>query len=146
MTSAQTALAQTSYSPCECSRRRAANAHGGELRMALLFAVVVDFVLRSVDSTGLRLKDRLLSDLDFADDIAIFETCKSPLQPLLTTVQQKSEGFGLNINANKTKGMATSDSPMNIKCNDNDVEKMLYFKYPGSAIANTGSTAIEVVN
>ena len=111
----------------------------------LLFAIVIDFVLRSVDSTGLRLNDRLLSDLDFADDIAILETCKSRLQALLSSVQQKAKGFGLNINASKTKGMANSCSPMNIKCGDNDVEQVVHFKYLGSTIENTGSTAKEVI-
>ena len=113
----------------------------------LLFVVVIDFILRSVDSSGLRLNDRLLSDIDFADDIATLETCKSRLQSFsrLTSVQQKAESFGLNINSSKTKGTATNDSPMNIKCNDNDVEQVVHFKYLGRTIENTGSTAKEVI-
>ena len=102
-------------------------------------------MLRSVDSTRLRLNNRLLSDLDFANDIAILETCKSRFQALLLSVQQKAEGFGLNINANKTKGMATSGSPMNIKYSDNDVEQVIHFQHLGSIIENTGSTAKEVI-
>ena len=41
--------------------------------------------------------------------------------------------------------MTTSDSPMNIKCNDMDVEQVVHFKYLGSTIENTGSTAQEVI-
>ena len=95
--------------------------------LPLLFAVIINFVSRSVDSTGLSLNDRLLSDLDCVDDIAILETYKSWLQALLTSIQQKVEGFGLNMKASKTKGMATNDSPMSIKCDYNDVEQVVDF-------------------
>ncbi|XP_065582879.1 uncharacterized protein LOC136041987 [Artemia franciscana] len=112
---------------------------------SLLFAIVTDFVLRSIDSTGVRLNDRLLSDLDSADGIGILETCKSRLQALLTNIQQKAEGFGLNINVSKTKGVSTSDSPINIKWDDNNVEQVVHFKYFGCTIENTESTAKEVI-
>ncbi|XP_065557815.1 uncharacterized protein LOC136025756 [Artemia franciscana] len=111
----------------------------------ILNIIQYKFVLRSINSTGLSPNDCLLSDLDFADDIAIFKTCKSQLQALLMSVQQKAEGFGLNTNTSKTKGMATSNSPLNIKCNDKDVEQVVHFKYLGSTIKNTGSTATEVI-
>jgi len=58
-----------------------------------LFAVVINFVLRSINSTGLLLSDHLLSNLEFADDIAILKTCKSRLQALLTNFKQKSRRF-----------------------------------------------------
>jgi len=53
----------------------------------LAFALVIDYILRSIKSTGLHLKDRLLSNLDFADDIAILGTCKTRLRALLSNIQ-----------------------------------------------------------
>ena len=63
----------------------------GRMISLLLSTVVIDLVLRSVDSPGLHLNDGLLSDQNFADDITILETCKSRLQALLTSVQKKQK-------------------------------------------------------
>ena len=113
-------------------------------RSLLLFAIIINFVLRSIDSTELHLNDCLQSDLELADNITILKTYLSWLQALLLSIEQRAEGFGLNINPSKTKSMATSSSPMNIKCGNNDVELVVHFKYLGSTIKNTESTAKEV--
>ena len=111
----------------------------------LLFTMVIDYILWSTESTGLQVNDHLLSDRDFSGDIAILETCKTRLQELLLNIQQKAGGFGFNVNASKTNGKVTSDSPMKIKYSDNDVEQVVNFKYLGSTIENTGSTAKEAI-
>ena len=63
----------------------------------------------------------------------------------LKSVQQKADDFGLNINASKTKGMANSDSPMNTKFNDKEVEEVVYLKNLGGTIENMGSTTKEII-
>ncbi|XP_065565740.1 uncharacterized protein LOC136030600 [Artemia franciscana] len=111
----------------------------------LLGTLVIKYISRSIESTGLRPHDRLISYLNFDDDIAILDTCKTRLQELLSNIQQKVDGFRLKVNVSKIKGVATSDSPMKIKCSDNDEEQVVNFKYLGSTIENTGSTAKEVI-
>ena len=111
----------------------------------LLGTLVIKYISRSIESTGLRPHDRLISYLNFDDDIAILDTCKTRLQELLSNIQQKVDGFRLKVNVSKIKGVATSDSPMKIKCSDNDEEQAVNLKYLGSTIENTGSTAKEVI-
>ena len=45
----------------------------------LLFAIVIDYILRSIELTELRLNDCLLSDVDFSSNIVILETYKTRL-------------------------------------------------------------------
>ena len=66
-----------------------------------------------------------LGDLVFGDDINHLESCKLKLQTFINSVKDAAEQFGLQINRNKRKSMATSRSPLYIKCGDDQIEKVV---------------------
>ena len=111
----------------------------------LLFVLVIDYVLRDCTGFGIQICDnKRLADLDFADDITLMEANKERLQDLLEVIREKASLLGLKINSDKTKSMATSDSPLGLKCGDNTVEQVVDFRYLGSTVERTGSSEKEV--
>jgi hypothetical protein len=113
--------------------------------LPLLFILVVDNILSNCEGYGIDIGEPArLEDLDFADDISLLETCKLRLQTFINSVKDAAEQFGLKINTNKTKSMATSGSPLDIKCGDDRIEQVVDFRHLGSTVENTGSNAREV--
>jgi ribosomal protein S13 len=92
----------------------------------------MDYVLREAAGFGITVGNKILSDLDFADDVALLEMTKQRLQELLNKVSVKAEKVGLNINIDKTKSMATSGSPVELLHKNRRVEQVHEFKYLGS--------------
>ena len=82
----------------------------------LLFVLVIDYVLRDCTGFGIQIGEaKKLANLDFADDIALIESSKNKLQYLLNTIPKKVGYLGLKVKIEKTKSMALTDSPLNIK-------------------------------
>ncbi|XP_065580172.1 uncharacterized protein LOC136040034 [Artemia franciscana] len=94
---------------------------------------------------GIRIGEvKKLADLDFADDIALMERNKAKLQDLLNTIRENASRLGLKINTEKTKSMATTDYPLDMKCGDSTIEKVVEFRYLGNTVENSGSSEREV--
>ena len=87
----------------------------GDPLAPFLFIICLDYALRSAisDADGLTLKRRrsshhpavVLSDLDYADDIALLENTIKSAQDLLNRVEKACQDVGLFLNAPKTKYM-----------------------------------------
>ena len=85
----------------------------GDPLAPFLFIIVLDYALRSsiTSNYGFTLKRRRsrrysperLSDLDYADDIALLEDQINSAQELLTAVEKACQEVGLFLNAPKTK-------------------------------------------
>ena len=87
----------------------------------------------------------MLTNPDFADSIALIESNKTKLQDLLNTISENPGEFGLKINTEKTKSMATTDSPVTMKCGDSIVEQIVEFRQLSISVKfrvkRAGSTA-----
>ena len=109
-----------------------------------LFIIVLDYALRTAidDREGLTLTSRRssrhpashLSDLDYADDIALFADTIHEAELLLHKVESASKSTGLFLNPSKTKYIhinpSTNDS---VHSSDgSQIEKVEDFKYLGS--------------
>ena len=57
---------------------------------------------------GLKISGRNINNLRYADDTALMAESKEELKSLLMTVKEESEKFGLKLNIQKTKMMASS--------------------------------------
>ena len=108
------------------------------------FVIVMDCILRQSSDIGVKITSRQISDLDFADDVVLLEEAKLRLQLLLDAIDQKSEKMGLVVNVSKIKSMATSDSPLILKCKDKTIEQVKEFKYLESWIEYGGEIAIKI--
>ena len=117
-----------------------------------LFNCVIDHLMRRLLSRcnlGIQLGEYQLTDLDYADDIAIFAPSACVLQEALTILQEEANLVGMQISWPKTKLMAitpkpTNHLPLNI-CNK-EVLFVDSFTYLGSLITNDGSSSRDITS
>ena len=124
----------------------------GDTLAPYIFVIMLDYALRQVingreEELGFQLNRRqsrrkgplLVTDLDFADDIALLSEQIKQAQDLLTSVETSAPQIGLGMNAKKTKVMAynQSDEVRIITRDTSQIEVVQDFKYLGSWIDNT---------
>ena len=119
----------------------------GDTLAPFLFIIVLDYIMRqAIDGKeaelGLEIIPRrsrrslpvILTDLSFADDVALISEEIEQAQKLLTAVEKEAANVGLHVNAKKTELMAyNQNSKIKLKtlCGQN-VNKVENFKYLGS--------------
>ena len=98
---------------------------------------------------GLKFGDHAITDVDFADDLAILVDCMESLQEALRILQEEAAEVGLHINWNKTKIMAIDpsspivNSPFSLESTTSIVVAR-DFTYLGSIISSNGSLLPEL--
>ena len=85
-----------------------------------------------------------LSNLRFADDLALTTEDVRDMEHQLITVNEESLKIGLKIHKGKTKFMRNIDTTDNIQINGTEIEKVTNYKYLGQTIAMEKSTKQEV--
>ena len=124
----------------------------GDTLAPYLFVIVVDYILRqSVDNihtngitikkqTSRRHPSKHLTDLDYADDMALISDTLPKAQELLNSLEKASNKVGLFLNAKKTKYMTINvdaNHPPVTAQSGQVLEEVLDFKYLGSYIADS---------
>ena len=122
----------------------------GDTLAPFLFIIVLDYILRNCMSPdyGLTIHPRQsrrvpavkVTDLDFADDLALLSNTIQDAQSLLHDLEVAAEKVGLFMNASKTEFMTINIDPeeASIKANNGDpLEHVQDFKYLGSYIADS---------
>ena len=116
----------------------------GDTLAPFLFIIILDYVLREsmISDLGVTLKRRqssrqpavYLTDLDYADDIALLSETISNAQSLLSNLESAALEVGLTINVSKTKAMLiNSKTPKNtLSLSSGAVEFVDDFCYLGS--------------
>ncbi|XP_065564199.1 uncharacterized protein LOC136029626 [Artemia franciscana] len=99
----------------------------------LLFAIVIDFVLRGCSvSGGLQLNLlRTLHDGVFADNIALFAHESEDIHNNINELERVANSVGLSISANKTKSMSNAvipDLAERLLVNNEEIEVVREFK------------------
>ena len=105
------------------------------------------FEVVKVDNTlGIVWGKRKLTDLDFADDIALLGKSELSLQRLTDIVSGLAAKLGLRISSEKTKAMAIGNiHEPTIKCNGDKLECVMKFPYLGSCISKDGNSEADVM-
>ena len=124
----------------------------GDTLAPFLFIVVLDYVLRiSVDTfnkKGIQIKapqgtrDRglFVTDLDFADDLALVAESIQNLELLLHSLETAASQVGLYCNEKKTEYLCSSENFLPLSSlNGVDIKKVTNFKYLGSLINSSDS-------
>lgn len=107
----------------------------------LIFALVVDWVMQRATGqghTGLKWIDGdRLSDLDFADDIALLDNTWEGIKELTCRVEEEAARVGLTINPEKTKIMKVGKwrKTDEIRIADRNVDIVEDFCYLGSTLS-----------
>ena len=124
----------------------------GDTLAPYLFVIALDYAMRKAitgkeEELGFqlarrqsrRIGPRVLTDLDFADDIALLSEEVHQAQELLNRVEKSVASVGLKMNAKKTKYMAYNQKQtFNIKTADGtSLEEVNDFKYLGAWMSST---------
>ena len=96
---------------------------------------------------GISIGNRKVTDLDYADDIALLTDNEAALQSFVDQVVFFGAMLGLKINADKTKVMAacTTVAPR-INVQGTDVESVDSFRYLGCLISNRNSCESDILS
>ena len=128
----------------------------GDTLAPYLFVLVVDYVLRCAISDAshgfiispyVSIQSRTsspavaVSDLDFADDIALLSHNHGDAQALLTSVEQEALTVGLRINRKKTEYMLVGDfrADPGLTVIEGPIVRTNNFKYLGSRLVSSKS-------
>jgi len=107
-----------------------------------LSIIVIDFVMRrTMDKSEYGIvwqKRNRLTDLDFADDIAIMAEEENVCQEMTIKLEEQSAQVGLNISREKTKAITQRSSPQPIAVAQGNIEYVERFTYLGSVISSDG--------
>ncbi|XP_030839582.1 uncharacterized protein LOC115923289 [Strongylocentrotus purpuratus] len=124
----------------------------GDTLAPYLFVIVLDYALRAAidgheEELGFQLERRrsrrvgpeIITDLDFADDIALLSEELEQAQKLLSRVETSVGKVGLRMNSGKTKFMSFNHRGIiTIKTNDEtQLENVPDFKYLGALMVST---------
>lgn len=115
-----------------------------------MIMIALDYALRlsldKINDKGLTIQPRRssrypskhLTDLDFADDIALLADCLENAQHMLTSLQEAAALVGLHLNEGKTEYI-TNCSGNTIKAqNGSDIKQVEDFKYLGAWVMDSG--------
>ena len=120
----------------------------GALLSPLLFNCAIDWVLRTAlsDFVGVHCLngDRGITDLDYADDIAIIADCPNVMQDMLSRIMGVAARVGLRINVAKTKLLVSGAPPPVILANGTPLEVVDRFQYLGAVITPSADPTPEI--
>ena len=117
-----------------------------------LFNCVIDHPMRRLlrrCSLGIQLGEYQLTDLDYADDIAIFAPSACVLQEALTIVQEEANLVGMQIRWPKTKLMSILPNPTNNLPLNLCIKEVLFvdsFTYLESLITSDSSSSRDITS
>ena len=92
---------------------------------------------------GIKIAGRNINNLRYADDTTLMAESEEELKSLLMKLKQESEKFGLKLNIQKTKIMA-SGHITSLEIYGEKVETVAYFIFGGSKITADGDCSHEI--
>ena len=116
----------------------------------LLFMIVIYWIMkRAADNSECGLawtNGRKLTDIDFADDIALLDETWTGMQKLTCRVEEEAKMMGLQINVQKTKllKVGRGNSTGTILVGGNPVEELEEFSYLRSVLSSKSSCGKEI--
>ena len=106
---------------------------------------IVTLLIASLDEAqaGIKIARRNINDFRYADDTTLMAESKEELKSLLIKVKEESEKFGLKLNIQKTKILA-SGPITSWQIDGEPVERVTDFIFLGSKITVDGDFSHEV--
>ena len=111
-----------------------------------LFTAAIQEVFKNSDLElrGLDIDGERLTDLRFADDVALTTNNVDDMEQQLNILNDQSKKVGLKIHRGKTKSMTNFATTQKIEIEGIEIEKVEQYKYLGQTIAFEDRTATEV--
>ena len=112
-----------------------------------IWIILMDFVLRSTEKGGHRIKwgGKSLLDLDYADDLSILDESVSRMKEVLEILRVQGARIGLKINVKKTKSLRLGISEdEKVTLGNEKIDQVGSFTYLGSIISKDGGSSEDV--
>ena len=111
-----------------------------------LFTATIQKVCKNaqLEKKGINIDGQNLSDLRYADDVALPSEDVKDMEHQLNTLTEERLKIGLKIHKGKTKFMTNIDTTDNIQINGSKTEKMTNYKYLGQTTAMENRAKQEV--
>ena len=121
----------------------------GDTLHPYLFIICLDYMLRTsihkIKDNSLKLaKERskryltqIITDVDYADDIAILVNTPAQAETLLHSLERATAGKGLHVNADKTEYMCFNQRGDISTLNGSSLKLVDKFTYLGSSVSST---------
>ena len=94
-----------------------------------------------LNSRGIDIDGEKLTDLRFADDVALTTSSVEDMDVQLNILNEESKRVGLKIHRGKTKCMTNFATTQKIEIEGIEIEKVEQYKYLGQTIALEDRTA-----
>ena len=99
----------------------------------------------NLQEKGMNIDGERLTDLRFADDVALITTSVKDMEIQLNNLNKESRKIGLKIHKGKTKYMANYESNDTIEIDNEPIEKVDRYKYLGQTVMLDDHTREEVM-
>ena len=111
---------------------------------AILFCVALAAVILQTDETcnsGFSIGGNILSNLSYADDIALTNSCPHKLQQFVDELAKNAKEIGLEINLGKTQCMSTEkvQHPLNMSIYGKPIKQVTEFIYLGHKLTSSNN-------
>ena len=121
----------------------------GDMLSAVLFCVALASVLFQTETSchsGFSVGGVIISNLGYADDIALTNSCPMKLQEFINEFSKNAQEIGLQINFSKTVSMSTekAQSPLHISINGHEIKQVTEFVYLGHKLSALNDQTIAV--
>ena len=118
-----------------------------------LFNFAIDWILNTTlrDARGVEISpDYNITDLDYADDIAVMASSRDELQTAVESIAETAERIGMKVNVGKTKtvtsGVSNDPNERLIRLNGEEIEEVGHFKYLGAMMSANGQSKEEIAS
>ena len=119
----------------------------GCILSSCLFNLYAECIMRNARlgeaQAGIKIARRNINNLRYADDATLMAESKEELKSLLMKVKEESEKFGLKLNIQKTKIMASSPTT-SWQIDGETLETVVDFIFGGSKITADGDCSQEI--
>ncbi|CAH2084447.1 unnamed protein product [Euphydryas editha] len=118
----------------------------GDALSSVVFNLAIEAIIRKLNIRGL-IDYNTSQVAAYADDIVISSRSQNSMINHCSNLEAKSANYGLQINASKTKYLATTRLPEpanHIKIGDSDIEGVESFKYLGSMLTGQNEMDDEI--
>ena len=115
---------------------------------SLLFNIMLEVVLAlaDVEEAGILVSGDRISNLRFADDIAILADGQTELQQRITQLHETSSRFGLKVSTSKTEVQCISRQPpkLHIDIGGTELNQVEQFTYLGGVISQDARSELDI--
>ena len=118
----------------------------GDTLSPKIFTTTIEEVFKKAQlNGGVVIDGEMLTDLRFADDVALISTSIADMESQLSSLNKESKSIGLTMHKDKTKYMTNFDTQEEIEIEGRKLGRVKEYKYLGQTLKMEDTTKEEVL-